>query len=282
MRKILLTTDFSDNAWNAIFTALKVFANEKCEFTILHAYEPSMLNLLDSKNQKRLGVIYDSLSQYSQQEMQEVLNYLETNHHNPNHSVNGISKAATLTEAIEEESKEKDMDLLIMGTQGATGAKEVFMGSNTVKAIKTVKNIPILTVPSAYNFQRLKDIIFATDFMQQYEKHGLQPLTDLAKLWDANVKIAHVAVSFVLNDTQKKNKSVLEQRLKGLKYDFVEIPFTTSISNALDTYVDTIDDGFLSIIRHHHTFWQKIIGEPVINKIAFHSNIPVLFLPEHI
>lgn len=118
--------------------------------------------------------------------------------------------------------------------------------------------------------------------MQQYEKHGLQPLTDLAKLWDANVKIAHVAVSFVLNDTQKKNKSVLEQRLIGLKHEYVEIPFTTSISNALDTYVDTVDDGILSIIRHHHTFWQKVIGEPVIKKIAFHSNIPVLFLPEHI
>ncbi len=65
MKKILLPTDFSDNAWNAIFTTLKLYADQECKFYVLHAYEPKMLNLLGKKGQLRLGVIYDSLSQYS-------------------------------------------------------------------------------------------------------------------------------------------------------------------------------------------------------------------------
>ncbi|NNE78443.1 MAG: universal stress protein, partial [Pricia sp.] len=100
MKKILLPTDFSDNAWNAIFTAVKLYANVECIFYLLHAYEPNALNLLGRKSQKRLGTIYDSLSQYSEQELNKVLEYLNKNHTNPNHIFETVSKSETLTEAV--------------------------------------------------------------------------------------------------------------------------------------------------------------------------------------
>ncbi|MEH6619194.1 universal stress protein [Maribacter arcticus] len=280
MKKIVLTTDFSENSWNAIFTALKIYADVDCHFFLLHAYEPSTLNLLGTKSQQRLGVIYDSLSKHSEQELEEMFKYFEINHKNPKHKFTTISKSETLEEAVKEIVSQNDVDILMMGTQGATGAKEVFLGSNTVKVLKTIKNIPIFAIPSGFNFQKLRTIIFATDFTKPFNKNELNQITELANLWKAQIEIVHVAIEFNLNDTQNTNKAILKERFAGLDYQFKNVPFEISISHSIDAYVGNKDSCILSIIRHQHTFWEKIIGEAVIKKIAFHSNIPVIFLPQ--
>ncbi|MEP2279317.1 universal stress protein [Maribacter sp.] len=280
MKKILITTDFSNNAWNAIFTALKIYAEVDCHFYLLHAYEPTPLNLMGSKSQQRLGVIYDSLSKYSVKELEEVLSYLKTNHNNPKYKFTTLSKPGNLEDSVEVVLNENDIDILIMGTQGATGAKEVFLGSNTVKVLSLIKSIPILVVPTDFNFQSLKSIFFATDFSAPYKKNLFDSIVELAKLWNTSIEVVHVAIEFDLNDNQEAHKEVLKERLSGFDVKFTNVPFEVNISKSIDMYTEDKDSSFLSILRHQHTFWEKVIGEPVVKKIAFHSKIPVLFLPQ--
>ncbi len=281
MKKILLPTDFSDNAWNAIFTAVKLYANIPCYFYVLHAYEPNTLNLLDAKSQQRLGVIYDSLKQYSEQQLAKVLDYMNKNHKISNHSFETISKSDTLEGAIKEEVSNKDIDLIIMGTQGATSAKEIFMGSQTVKVLKKLKNYPILAIPTHYNFQVLRSLVFPTDFTRKYEKFELLPLTHLAALWKAEIKVVHVAVEFMLNDTQKANMKILEDRLRESHFSYHQLPFDTNIASSIEHYVLETGADLICMVRYYHGFWERFIKEDVIKKIAFHSKVPVLFLSEH-
>ncbi|WP_339724448.1 universal stress protein [Maribacter stanieri] len=280
MKKILITTDFSENAWNSIFTAIKLYTEVDCHFYILHAFEPSPLNLMGSKNHQRLSVIYDSLSKNSKKELEEILTYFAINHKNLKHQFSTHSKPGNLEDAVELAVNENDIDILIMGTQGATGAKEVFLGSNTVKVLKKVTNIPILTVPTGYNFQSLKSVLFATDFTVPYKKNGLEPIIELSKIWKSNIEIVHVSVEFILNEHQESNKEVLKERLSGLDYKFKNLPFEIDVSKSIDKYTENSHSSILSLIRHQHTFWEKVIGEAVVKKVAFHSKIPVLFLPQ--
>ena len=280
MKKILITTDFSENAWNSIFTAIKLYTEVDCHFYILHAFEPSPLNLMGSKNHQRLSVIYDSLSKNSKKELEEILTYFAINHKNLKHQFSTHSKPGNLEDAVELAVNENDIDILIMGTQGATGAKEVFLGSNTVKVLKKVTNIPILTVPTGYNFQSLKSVLFATDFTVPYKKNGLEPIIELSKIWKSTIEIVHVSVEFILNEHQESNKEVLKERLSGLDYKFKNLPFEIDVSKSIDKYTENSHSSILSLIRHQHTFWEKVIGEAVVKKVAFHSKIPVLFLPQ--
>tara|TARA_R110000822_G_scaffold73684_4_gene177099 strand:+ start:1391 stop:2242 length:852 start_codon:yes stop_codon:yes gene_type:complete len=280
MKNILLPTDFSDNAWNAIFTALKLYADVKCTFLILHAYEPKALNMLGQKSQQRLGIIYDSLALNAAQELEKILSYLSENHNNPNHRFETISKSDTLEGAVKELVSTKDIDLVVMGTQGATGAKEIFMGSNTVKVLKQLNNISILVVPKDYNFQKLKTLVFPTDYTRKYEKFELLPMTELTKLWNATIQVIHVAVEFILNDVQEANQKILEERLAGYNYSLHELGFDGNIAQSVEQYVAETRADLLTMVRYHHNFWERIIDEPVIKKIAFHSTVPVLFLPE--
>jgi nucleotide-binding universal stress UspA family protein len=280
MKKIILPTDFSDNAWNAIFTALKLYANVECKFYIVHAYEPQALNMIGRKGQQRLGVIYDSLSENSKRELDKTLLYLNQNHHNPKHRFETISKSDTLEETIEYLLLKKDIDLICMGTKGATGAKKVFMGSNTVKVLKKIKDCSILAVPEEFNFQQLKTLAFPTDFSKKYEKKQLAPMIELARLWNTNIQIVHVAVEFELNEQQLIYKKLLKERLGDLNVTFNNIDFEIDVEHTLKTYMDSTQIEMMVLVKYHHSFWEKIIGEPVVKKMTFHTNVPLLILAE--
>ncbi|MEX0289193.1 MAG: universal stress protein [Flavobacteriaceae bacterium] len=280
MKNILLPTDFSENAWNAIFTALKLYSNIACKFYLLNAYEPNTLNLLGRKSQERLGIIYDSLAQHSQLELEKVLGYLEEHHQNTGHSFETISVAETLEEAVEETVTSKDIDLIVMGTQGATGAKEVFMGSNTVKLLKSVKSVPILVVPSGHDFKSLKTFAFSTDFNKSYSKFELKTMLELAKHWQTKIQILHVAVEFALNEQQKVNQEQLKERLKEVGMVIKNIEFEANVAHSLQNYLSENRVDLMALIRYQHSFWEKIIREAVVKKLSFHAKVPLLILPE--
>lgn len=280
MKKILLPTDFSDNAWNAIFTVVKLYANVPCTFYLLHAYEPEAFNMLGRKGQQRLGIIYDSLSEFSKNELEKIITYLRKNHHNPKHNFEVITKPGTTEEAVEHVLLQKNVDLICMGTQGATGAKQVFMGSTTVKVLKKINDCPILAVPNDYNFQSLKSLIFPTDFSKKYKKHQLAPLTKLALLWETKIQVAHVAIAFELNDQQLANKELLIKHFSKLKTTFINIDFEAKVEHSLIKFMDNADVDMMALIQYNHSFWEKIINEPVVTKMTFHTKIPLLILPE--
>ncbi len=280
MKNIILPTDFSDNSWNAIFTVLKMYHEVPCHFYILHAYEPNAMNMLGKKGQHRLGVIYDSLSAYSNQELNKILAYLKENHHNTNHTFEIVSKSDNLVNAVKEMLSEKDIDLLCMGTQGATGAKQVFMGSNTVKVLKKVGNCPILVVPNDYNFQTLKSLVFSTDFSKKYEKHQLSLLKELANLWKSVIQVVHISLEISLNDQQKTNQELLKERFKDLEATFNTIDFEADVAHSLEKFIAETKVDLVTLVRYQHTFWEKILGEPVVKNMTFHTQVPLLILPE--
>jgi len=279
MKNIVLPTDFSDNSWNAIFTVLKMYHDVPCHFYILHAYESNAMNMLDKKGEQRLGVIYDTLSAYSEQELDKILAYLKENHQNTNHTFEVVSKSNSLVNAVKEILSKKEIDLLCMGTQGATGAKQVFMGSNTVKVLKQVGNCPILVVPKDYNFQALNSLVFSTDFSKKYKKHQLSLLIELAKLWKSVIKVVHVSLEIALNDQQKINQELLNERFKDLEVIFNTIDFEADVEHSLKKFIAETKVDLIATVRYQHTFWEKVINEPLVKKMTFHTKVPLLILP---
>ncbi|NKI25194.1 universal stress protein [Arenibacter sp. 6A1] len=279
MKNILLPTDFSDNAWNAMFTALKLFANEPCCFMLLNAYDPELSKVLGEKGKQRLGVIFDSLAEQSDRGLDKVLTYLGEHHRNPTHTFEKISKSDHLINAISETVRQKEIELIVMGTTGATGAKEIFIGSNTVKVLHKIRNRAILAVPEAHNFQQLKRIVFPTDFSNYFEAHELEPLIRLASLWKAEVYVFQVALEFVMSDTQKSNKELLSKRLKGIEHSFHKVEIEVNVAKAITEFARETEADMIALMHYHHSFMEKLTREAVVKKIGFHTEVPLLVLP---
>ena len=280
MKTVLLPTDFSKNAWNAIFTALKLFYDLQCKFLLINTYEPELTNVLGDHGEKRLGSIYQSMEEESKKKMDEMLEYLREHHKNPRHEFKTLLRPGDLIGEVRERIKKKPVDLIVMGTQGATGADRVFLGSNTVRMLKTIKNRPVLVVPGTYDFQRLDQVIFPTDYTHYYEPYELQVLLDLLKVWKSTLHVAYAAREFKLKPGQESNKKLLETRLKGVKVRFEEIPLEDNLSGAISDFGEAIRADMIVLMRHKHSFLENLTREKVVKRIAFDSKLPLLILPQ--
>lgn len=279
MKNILLPIDFSDNAWGAILTALKIFQERECTFILLNTYEPKFTNVLGGKSKERLGVIYESLAKNSELKLNDTLDYLKTNHSRSNHRFETISVSDDLVKVINQFTKERDIDLVVMGTKGATGAKEVFMGSNTVKVIKKVRSCPILAVPDEYDFKSLDAIVFPTDFTHEFGKEDLTPLIEVATNWEAEINILQVAEEYRLSEKQKNNKESLSKRLSNIKHSYHKVEMWNNVADAVTDFTKNNDMDLIALINYPHTFLEKLTREPVIRKMGFHTKVPLLVLP---
>ncbi|WP_370479441.1 universal stress protein [Tamlana flava] len=275
LRKILLPTDFSDNAWNATVYALKLLKDEFCTFYFLNSVsiDVPMFSNLSSK-------LIDKMKSDAMKELLELKSLAETSDANANHNFQIILSTEVLKDAIKKAIKEWDIDLVIMGTKGATGAKEFFFGSNTVSITKGLKDCPILIVPEEYDFTEPHQIAFPTDYNRFYNDRELEPLKEFVDLNNSKIRIVHINEKKELNDVQNYNLMMLQSHLNHCEYSLHWMPKYAKKVVEINDFIDELDIDLLAMINYKHSFIENILNEPVIKKIGFHPTIPFLVIPE--
>jgi nucleotide-binding universal stress UspA family protein len=276
MRKnILLPTDFSDNSWNAIIYALKLYAEEDCTFYLLNSIKIKVSTASNfSKKIKRV------IEEKSKKELLRFKEQAVLTNTNANHEFKIILRSENLEQSIDIAIDKYHINLVVMGTQGATGAKEFFFGSNTVKAIEKARLCPVLAVPDGYDFIIPKQIAFSTDLNRFYDFLDLKPLRDLADLYHSKIRIFHVNQEEHLSEIQEHNCTTLKEYLKEYEHDFYWMPAYTKKEKEINDFILDLDINILVMINYKHSFIEGVIKEPVIKKIGFHPIIPFFVIPE--
>ncbi|MAQ76379.1 MAG: hypothetical protein CL613_08615 [Aquimarina sp.] len=126
MKTILIPTDFSKNAYQALFYATQLFKNYQCHFILLNTFSVNTPVLTSRLNPSKGGELYKKLSVESDAKLTEVYHKIVRDTDGLDHSFETVSISQPLTETIEKTIRSKDIDLIVMGTKGATGAKEFF------------------------------------------------------------------------------------------------------------------------------------------------------------
>lgn len=280
MQEILLPTDFSDYALNAIFTAIKLHGKTPCHFTLLHVYEPDTRNKSSRQSSTRTGMVYDAMHKDAMNKLEETLDTIAKVSDYAQHTFSVKAKCGDLATGISELVPKHDLDLIVMGTKGASGVKEIFLGSNAVRVLKKIRNCPILVIPKKSNFQSLRNIVFPTEYAHFFSKGQLKPLTVLAEAWRSQVLVFHVAQEFKLSEQQMANKNILKERLGSIKHSFYKVTIQSTVAEAITEFSDEQSADMICLIHYGHSFMEKLTQEPVVKKVGFHTEIPLLLLPE--
>lgn len=185
MKNILLPTDFSPNARNAAAYALQFFRQVPCTFHLLHVIP------VPSKN---LGSTYLTTSPEIQAKFNEMLEWLNSIKTNPQHHFTITFKANFLIEAVRSQVLEKNIDLILMGTKGATNKEGLVVGRNTSDVMMKVK-CPILAISQHAVYKRPEEILFPTDYKIRYEGKLLNTLQELVQSSRASVKVLELFTS---------------------------------------------------------------------------------------
>lgn len=277
MTRILLPTDFSENALTAIRYALTLYKDLKCTFFLLNSYMPPVYHteyLMGSPAQIGLG---DIVQQNSQDNLEALKNTLEKEFNNPLHTFITHSALNVLSSEITRTVEAEQIDIIVMGTQGASGAKEILLGTNTVHVIKNAK-CPVLVIPSGFEYEAPEQILFPNDFEVWPDKNSLEQLLKITKSHVSQVNVMHVYTGDELNTTQQKNKEQLAKVLSESGF-FHEVPSNEVIA-AINEFQIKQKINLLVMIQNKHTFFERLFIEPVIKKIGFHVTVPFLVIPQ--
>lgn len=162
MKKILVPTDFSKCAGKAAVAAMKLAQNTESEIHFLHAADIPIdwQNMTDSekmypevtKKIKYYHAILDSLVQDAGKSAISAHKYLAFNKD---------------YQAILEHISEHEIDMVVMGSRGASGLKEWLVGSNTQKIVR-LSPVPVLVIKEdAFDYFKLDRMVFVSDFNEQ-------------------------------------------------------------------------------------------------------------------
>ena len=277
MKKIILPTDFSYNAYNAISYAMNLLKDEEATFYLLNTYTPAIYQteyLLHSPGQIGLGDIYQS---ESINQLEELKKQLEKEFKNPKHTIIAHSAFNILVDEVSAMVAREEADLVIMGNQGATGAKEIFLGTHTVHVIKKA-TCPVIAIPADFDYEIPKKILFPTDYEVEYSEKQLAGLLNLSKIHNSSIEVIHISSGYNLTDLQLQNKAKLEKILEEIPHLFHDLP-NQEIITGINNFQLKNKMNMLAMIQNKHTFLESLFIEPVIKKIGFHVSIPFMVIP---
>jgi len=277
MKKILLPTDFSDNSWNAIKYALHLYKDQECSFTLLHTYTPIVYQFEYIQSTTLQFQVMDTAKETSKKGLDELQQKINLEFNNPKHMFSQITSFNTLTAEIDELYQGNAIDMIVMGTKGASGITGVLFGSNTIHAIKNAK-CPVLAIPSDFSFETPHEILFPTDYEIEYQGEHLKPIIEIAQKHISRVNILHVFIRNGLTNIQEKNKSILETSMKRIAHLFHDVK-NQNVPEAITNFQIKTKINLLVMINNKHSFFENLFFKSTINQIGFHLNIPFLIIP---
>ena len=277
MKRILLPTDFSKNAYNAISFAVQLFKDEECILYLLNTYTPAAYHtgmMIDSYSALQME---DITRNNSQEGLDRIEAILLKDHPNEKHTIEKISSFNLLLSEIVSCVEEYKIDLIVMGTQGATGAKEIFMGTHTMYTIKKVK-CPVIAVPSGFSYEAPKEILFATDYRFKISNKYLPLLKNVCTSHNSRLHMLNAYYGIPLDEKQEKAKDFLDDYFKENAHLF-HIAEGSDIVETVSAFQVKSKINFLVMIHNKHSFFENLLFKPVINEIVFHTNVPILVIP---
>ncbi len=278
MKNILIPTDFSKNAWRAIEYALLFFKDETCTLYLLHVYSPAFYRIDYMTGGPEISGIPDVGVDISIRGLERTLKDIKKEYQNPRYRFELVSSFNTLTDEVRELVQRKQIDLIVMGTQGATGAKQVFLGSNTVHVIRKTRT-PVLAIPSQTTYRPPRMALLPSDYLSYYKRDDLKPALDVIRAHDSRVLILHILDKGGLTDAQKDNKRHLERCMEEIEYEIVEEP-AGKLPEAILQFIEEHPIDLLVMMNRGHSFLERLLVRQNIDQIGFHVKIPFLVVPD--
>lgn len=264
---ILLPTDFSENSRNAAVYALKFFQDIPCTFHLLH-----VLELPPQKSEN--GSL--SMPREVREKFDHLLLWLNRFKKNPDHHFSTSFKSHYLIEAVRAQVLEKNIDLILMGTKGATNSQGVIIGKHTSDVMMKVK-CPVLAISENAVYKEHKEILFPTDYKIHYGSKMLGTFLNLLSLSKANLKVLEIFTS-----EKEPTPEQVANRIFLQESFYPRVPelqtFYSSRNNPKKVFIANREVDMIVLAAKNLNLCQKFLRNHENNQIPFINQLPLLVL----
>lgn len=273
MKTILVPTDFSKNALQALDYAIALAKIEKATIILVNAwqivYPASDIAVSKEFTEKQLKEAH--LSAFAQL---KALSLKVKASHVP---CNFFDKQGTLIKVILDLIEKHDIDLIIMGTKGAKGLKELFLRTNTAQIMQKV-NCPIIIVPKGTIFKGLKRIAYATNY-QKSDIIALKQVVELARFLNAEITLLHVADEHYSPEEAESILNLFAEKVRNkLHYEHItyHILHGNDAKKQLDEYVTRKRADLVVISAPERKLLDHWFSRNIAKIMAYHTKMPLM------
>ncbi len=268
--RILVPLDFSDCALNALKYAISFAKETEAKLILMHAYHIPV-PAAEAAMSINTRLVDDFIMEGNNQMKWVFEQYPELNYLVEAQKI----KMAFVTDAIISEIKESKVDMVIMGTHGASNAFDELVGSNTLHIIRKTSK-PVLAVPNEVNHFTIKEILFSYDYHSIDGKETIQPLIDFALLFGAQIHVLHITDKLDrIHSGAIGEAKLLEQYLKDIPHQYHMLAGEHVESEILE-YIKTHGIDTLAVMPRKHNMFERLFQSSVTKQLAHHSKIPML------
>lgn len=274
MKKILVPTDFSADADNALDLAIQLNEYVKGEITLMHVLElpAASVNFGADMTAATAEVVY-------RRELIEGIS--DRLHEQAQKAENAGQKVSIRTEfgspykSIGKEVAEEKPDWVVMGSRGASGLKEVFIGSNAERVIRHAE-CPVITVKDKVDLKAIKSMIFATDATPDQDS-VVARAKDFQEMLGLNMHLARVKTphNFLTQEVAMDQLEDFAKRNELVDYT-CNAPEAEFAEEGIVAFAKEIKAGIIVMGTHGRTGFAHTLGGSRAEDVANHSEIPVL------
>lgn len=270
MKKILIPTDFSKHAEYALKVAAQIARKNNGEIILLHMLE------LPSQAGDAIGVGHEipELMFFKNAAINKLDDLMDEDYLK-DIPVSEIVQFELAFDGIMAISKKNNVDLIVMGSHGASGFKEMFIGSNAEKVVRN-SDVPVLIIKKEQDNFDVTNFVFASDFSDEIKK-PFQKAVEFANKFDATL---HLAMINTPNNfkTSDQSEEIMTKFISGFNINKHQIHIynDTNVEKGILNFAKKVDADLIGMSTHGRKglshFFNGSISEDLVN----HAKRPVV------
>lgn len=273
MKRIVVPTDFSENANNAMEYAVALAQACHAEIKILNTYIPAVTHfeivtpLIDDEVETSRKTAQSKLATIGQVMGGQF----------PHLNYNTAFVVGGLVDTLEEWARQGQVDLIVLGTKGATGLERVLFGSNATKIIESVP-CAVMAIPKDCPFKAPQRIAYATDF-NMAELQKIDQLITVARAFDAEIAMVHITTQEEALVSEEMLKRYFAQKIARLtRYEKItyHLKYEENIQRGLASFIQQTNTDLIALLTHERTLFEKFYNPSLTKHMAYHTEIPLL------
>lgn len=279
MKRILVPVDFSPTSKKAFRYAVDIASKSGGTIVLFHLYTPG---------KPRVKGVFEDVRAYNQQMETNILKRLQRLKKKvladtkEEVTVSTIVGHIPVVSNILRFAESNQIDLIVMGTQGASGLKKITVGSTAVKVMKK-SEIPVLLVPEKFDWKKPKKILFTT-VISKSDNNVFPVISGIVNLYGAQVTFVNLRDPHQLDGFKEKEEFEMYSYSVQRIFDHANIQFrqldTFSVAETMENLYKEIPYDLLVMGRRKLDFADRFLQKSFTKKMAYITTQPLLVIPE--
>ncbi|MGE0562079.1 MAG: universal stress protein [Flavobacteriales bacterium] len=273
MKNILFPTDFSDNANHALEFALKIAYDFNAKLHIINTYQVPYTQAVPT-TQKLLNALKES----SITELDEYVKKIISRHEYKNLNIIYQAYEGSLINVITDLERNLYFDLIVLGTKGASGMKEMLIGSNAEQVVFHAKT-SVYVIPKNASSFLFEKVALAIDLNPINDSSIFNSFLLMCKKYHTKVDLITVVQNTNDTKSEKTNIEILNSIFADLTLSYHKI-FNSDVLSGLNNFVEQEKPVVLAAISRKHSFFETIFSKTITDKLTCRSKIPIFVIKE--